>query len=64
MIFLNINTPFDFAVWFYNQFIDPLFDLMKNANILGFSLFSWIISFSLVALGVRFVRSFFDSNRG
>lgn len=56
------NNPFDFGLWFYNSFIAPLFDLCKNTQVLGFSLFSWLLGLTLIALGVRFVRALFGAN--
>lgn len=55
------NNPADFGLWFYNTFIQPLLELCKNTSVLGFSLFSWLLGFSVLALGVRFVRSLFSS---
>lgn len=62
MIYLDINTPAEFAMWFYRVFMSPIFDVLKNTVVLGFSLFSWILGLSLVALGVRFVRALFGTN--
>lgn len=63
---MDINTPADFAMWFYGAFMAPLISILKDTTVLGFSLFSWILSMSLIALGVRFVRVLFSSgdNRG
>ncbi len=56
------ENPYDFGLWFYTTLIDPLLEICKNTPVLGFSLFSWILSLSLVALGVSFVRALFGSN--
>lgn len=55
------NNPADFGLWLYNTFIDPLLDLCKNTSVLGFSLFSWVLGLSVLALGVRFVRVLFGA---
>lgn len=59
------ENPYDFGLWFYNTFIDPLLTVCKDTSVLGFSLFSWLLGLSVLALGVRFVRSLFAaSDRG
>lgn len=55
------ESPFDFGLWFYRSFIEPLLIICKDTNILGFSLFSWLLGLSVLALGVRFVRSLFGA---
>lgn len=62
------DTPFGFGLWLYQSFVEPLFHLCQTTTILGFSLFSWLMGLSLLALGVRFVRVLFgasgDNDRG
>lgn len=55
------DNPFDFGLWFYNAFIAPLLDICKNTEVLGFSLFSWVLGLSVLALGVRFFRALFSA---
>lgn len=59
---MSWDNPSDFGLWFYITFIDPLLDILKQTQLLGFSLFSWLFSLSLVALAVSFVRALFGSN--
>lgn len=56
------DNAYDFGLFFYNTFIDPLIDICKSTQIFGFSLFSWLLGLSIVALGVRFVRTLFGFN--
>lgn len=56
------DTPASFAYWFYNTFISPLFRLLSGADVLGYSLLSWILGFSILGLAVRFFRSLFGAD--
>lgn len=58
-MFNSIGT---FIPWFYSTFIQPIFDLLRNTVVLGFSLFYWVFGFTVLAIGVRFVGSFLHSN--
>lgn len=59
------NTLTSWAVWFYDTFVDPLVHICKNTDVLGFSLFEWIISFSVISMAVGFIRALFGAeNRG
>lgn len=52
----------DFIANFYSFFIDPLFDILKSTDILGFSLFNWVFGFTVTSLAIRFLRHFFGSD--
>lgn len=59
------NTVVSWVTWFYDTFIAPLIDVCKNTDILGYSFFDWLISMSVVALAIHFVRDLFcaDNNQ-
>lgn len=57
------NTLVSWVVWFYDTFIAPLLSLLKNTDILGYSFFEWILSFSVVALAVHFICDLFGAER-
>ncbi len=61
---MDWENPADFGLWFYTSFVDPLLNICKNTTVLGVSLFTWILGLGVLALGVRFVRSFFGADDG
>lgn len=53
---------FSWVIWFYDTFMKPLLDICKNTDVLGYSLFDWLISMSVVTLAVSFIRVLFGSS--
>lgn len=56
------NTLVSWVVWFYDTFISPLVDIMKNTDILGYTFFQWALGFAVVGLAVRFIRDLFQAD--
>lgn len=54
------NTLVSFVIWFNDTFIQPIIDLLKSTDILGFSFFEWLMAFSVASLAIRFILDFFD----
>lgn len=51
-----------FVVGFYMTFIDPLFQLLNDTDVLGVPLFYWLFGLTVLSIGVNFVRRFFGSD--
>lgn len=56
------NTLTSWVLWFYDTFIDPLIRICKDTDILGFSLFEWLLSFAVVSIAVHFIVDLFGAN--
>lgn len=57
------NTLVSWVVWFYDTFIAPLITLMKDTDILGYTFFEWVLSFTVVGIAVHFIRDLFQADR-
>lgn len=57
------NTVVSWVVWFYDTFIAPLIDICKNADILGYSLFEWLLGATVLTIAVNFLVDLFGYER-
>lgn len=57
------DTLVSWVVWFYDTFIYPLIDLCKNTDILGYSLFTWLLGISVLTIAVNFIADLFQADR-
>lgn len=57
------NTLVSWVVWFYDTFISPLIQLCKNTDVLGYSLFNWLLGFAVLSIAVNFLCDLFNSDR-
>lgn len=48
----------DFIFWFYDIFMSPIFEIMRDTDVLGFPLLNWLFGFTVISLAVRFLRRF------
>ncbi len=53
------DSPEYFAFCFYDLFIDPLLQILKDTDVLGYSLWEWLIVMCISSLAVRVVRRLF-----
>lgn len=59
---MDFSTVGDFIGYFYATFMFPLIRLLKETNVLGFSLFNWVFGFTVFSLCFFFLRRFFGSD--
>lgn len=57
------NTLVSWVSWFYGTFISPILAICKNTDVLGFTLFEWLMSLTVVAMAVHFIQDFFGYER-
>lgn len=50
----------EFVQWFVSTVINPMLDMLKSVNVLGYSLFAWLIGISVVTLGIRLTLDLFE----
>lgn len=48
----------DFIFFFYDTFIAPIFEILRDTVVLGFPLFNWFFGFTTISLAIRFLRRF------
>lgn len=58
------DSPSEFAQYFYHVFMQPLISLLKDTDIMGFSLFSWLLGLAVFSMAVGFIRAFFGHGQG
>lgn len=56
------ETIYDFVLNFYSFFIDPIFSILRETDLLGFPLFNWVFGLTVLSIAVRFLRDFLGSN--
>lgn len=57
------QTPMAWAVWFYATFIKPLVDICQSTDVLGYSLFDWLMSLGVLSLAVTVICGLFAADR-
>lgn len=58
---MNWESPYDFAKWFVESFITPLFDVLQNQKLLGITLYEWFFGFLVLGLAATFFQAFFGN---
>ncbi len=56
---MDWNSPENFARWFYDAFIDPLLQVLKEHDVLGYSLWEWLIVMCVSSLAVKVFQRLF-----
>lgn len=55
------DTLISWVVWFYDTFILPLINICRNTDVLGFSLFEWVMGFTVTTIAIHFLRDLFGA---
>ena len=57
----NGNPVKEFVLFFYSTFIAPIFQILRDTDVLGYPLFNWVFGLTFIALAVKFFRAFLPS---
>lgn len=61
---MHWDGPYEFASWFADTFVDPVFRTLSEHSLLGFTLDKWFFGIFLFGIVKLFMDGFFHKDKG